>query len=175
MTPVRWKMLGILLAAAYCIYYFKSLAADAWHFIDNVDLIIHEAGHVVFAPFGAFITAAGGSLLQVIVPLVFFGYFWWKGQKFSAAAMLLWTSVNFFNVAHYADDALKMRLPLLGGENSIHDWNYMLADKGWLREAPLIAGVINFLGFMCIASAVFISWLAMWPKDADSKYQSTIS
>jgi hypothetical protein len=169
---VKWKMTLLLLASLYCLYYFQSAAKGTWHFIDNVDLIIHEAGHFVFAPFSEFVTAAGGSLLQVIVPLVFFGYFYWKKQMFSAGAMLLWAAINFFNVAIYADDALKMKLPLLGGENSIHDWNFMLADKGWVRQAPIIASVINFFGFCCMAIAVLLGWLAMWDKTPDAKYQS---
>ncbi len=35
-----------------------------------VNLPFHEAGHLLFAPFGDFMMSLGGSLLQVIVPLV---------------------------------------------------------------------------------------------------------
>jgi len=38
--------------------------------LHGVNLIFHEAGHVVFRPFGRFMTILGGSLLQILVPLV---------------------------------------------------------------------------------------------------------
>jgi len=41
------------------------------HFIiSNVNLVFHEAGHVIFIPLGRFMTILGGSLLQVLVPLL---------------------------------------------------------------------------------------------------------
>jgi hypothetical protein len=36
----------------------------------NVDLVFHEAGHVVFRPFGRFMTILGGSLAQLLMPLI---------------------------------------------------------------------------------------------------------
>jgi len=49
--------------------YFGWCAFDPyqWHFIDGVNLLIHEAGHIIFMPFGEFISIAGGSLFQLIV------------------------------------------------------------------------------------------------------------
>ena len=33
------------------------------------NLIFHEAGHILFSPFGRFMTVLGGSLFQVLVPV----------------------------------------------------------------------------------------------------------
>ena len=38
-------------------------------FADNAELFVHEMGHLVFAPMGAPLRMAGGTLLQIIVPL----------------------------------------------------------------------------------------------------------
>ena len=152
------KFALIVLASAYCLYHYYTTALGEWHFIDSVNLIIHEAGHFAFYPFGEFIAAAGGSLLQIIVPLIFFIYFALNAQKNSAAVMLLWMSVNFFNVAHYAGDALKMELPLLGGDNSIHDWNYLLLESGMIRHTETVASAINFLGFASVLGALWLAW-----------------
>ena len=35
-----------------------------------INLVFHEAGHILFAPFGSFMMSLGGSLLQVIVAAV---------------------------------------------------------------------------------------------------------
>ena len=38
-----------------------------WHL---VNLPFHEAGHLIFRPFGRFMTSLGGSLSQLIIPLL---------------------------------------------------------------------------------------------------------
>ena len=37
-------------------------------FLHLINLPFHEAGHVLFSPFGEFMTTLGGSLMQVLVP-----------------------------------------------------------------------------------------------------------
>lgn len=145
------KLAVTALAAAY----FGWCAYDPhrWHFIDGVNLIIHEAGHVVFMPFGEFITIAGGSLFQLIVPAAFALYFYRRGQLFSAALVLFWLGQSLLNVAVYAGDALKLDLPLLGGQDSIHDWNYMLDRLGLLARAGGIGGLLRFCGTLLIIAA----------------------
>jgi hypothetical protein len=145
------KLVVALLAAAYfgwCAY-----NPYRWHFIDGVNLVIHEAGHVIFMPFGEFISVAGGSLFQLIVPAVFAAYFFRRGQFYSAALVLFWLGQSMLNVAVYAGDALALELPLLGGEDSIHDWNYMLDRLGMLQSTRVIGGLIRLCGTGIIVAA----------------------
>ena len=44
-------------------------------FLHLINLPFHEAGHIVFSPFGDFMTVLGGSLFQIIVPLICAGAF----------------------------------------------------------------------------------------------------
>jgi len=152
----EYKLILIGLGALYCFYYFSTL--DQWHFIDSVNLLIHEAGHVIFLPFGEFLTIAGGSLMQLIVPSLFVGYFIKTGQKYSAAITMYWLAINFFSVGHYASDAVLMQLPLLGGDNSGHDWHNMLLMTGLLNQTKIIAGLIFVLGFACIFAALYFTY-----------------
>ena len=46
---------------------------------------------------------------------------------------LLWLGQNFVNISVYAADAQKRKLPLLGGNNVYHDWNYLLSEIGILK------------------------------------------
>ncbi len=64
--------------------YFLWCAYDPyqWHLIDGVNLVIHEAGHIIFMPFGEFMMIAGGSLFQVIMPAAFAGYFFYHKQPY---------------------------------------------------------------------------------------------
>ncbi len=150
--PVDRLKLGFAVAVAA---YFLWAAAhpDSWRLIDVVNLVIHEAGHVVFRPFGELLAIAGGSLFQVIVPAVFAGYFYLNGKPYSCALVLFWTGESLLNVSVYAADSVRMQLPLLGGDNSIHDWNYMLDHLGLLRQTAGIAFVIRALGTLLIVFA----------------------
>jgi hypothetical protein len=42
-------------------------------FLHRVNLPFHEAGHIIFRPFGAFITSLGGTLGQLLMPLICMG------------------------------------------------------------------------------------------------------
>src|SRR5881394_722049 len=112
--------------------YFLWIAYDPMQgsFLDNVDLPIHETGHLLFHPFGEFMMVAGGSLFQVIFPAAFVGYFVWQKSYYSAAIVLLWVGQSILNVWVYAADAVMMQLVLTSGftgsEGSFHDWNYLL-------------------------------------------------
>src|SRR3954464_7223132 len=124
MRPNIPKIVFAVLAGIY----FLSIAYNPLEgsFLDNVDLPIHETGHLLFRPLGEFMMIAGGSLFQVIVPVVFAGYFFFNGKHYSGALVLFWLGESLLNVSVYAADSVVMQLPLLGGNDSIHDWNYML-------------------------------------------------
>ena len=48
-----------------------SLSGDALlAFIHGIDLVFHEAGHVIFGFFGEFLAVLGGSLTQVLMPMI---------------------------------------------------------------------------------------------------------
>jgi hypothetical protein len=150
------KLVASILIAIYCAYYFHTLGE--WHFIDNVNLIIHEAGHFVFMFFGEFVRIAGGSLLQILMPILFGISFKRSGQLYSSSVMYYWLAINFFSVGYYASDALTMNLPLLGGDNVMHDWNYLLSTTGLLGQTPHIANTFYFLGFLAILFGLLLSF-----------------
>jgi hypothetical protein len=83
--------------------------------LDDVNLAIHETGHLVFSPFGEWMTVAGGTLFQLLVPLVFAAYFWRRGDRHAATVPLWWMGQNCFGIARYISDARAQELPLVGG------------------------------------------------------------
>ncbi len=144
-----------LIVAGIASAYFLWCAYDPyqWHLIDGVNLVIHEAGHVAFRLFGEFLMIAGGSLLQVIMPAVFVGYFAYQRNFYSASLVLFWVGESLLNVSVYAGDSLLLQLPLLGGEDSIHDWNYLLSSLNLLPATYKIAAAIRILGSLTIILA----------------------
>jgi hypothetical protein len=150
------KFLKLVAGLIFAWYFLSSaLTPDKWHFIDNVDLIIHEAGHWIFIIFGQFMSVLGGSLTQIAIPFIFVLYFYFKKDIYSASILAMWCGYNIVNVAHYLSDSVYMRLPLLGGESSIHDWNYILSSLNLLNQTSSIASVINAIGiFVIVIGAV---------------------
>ena len=146
-----------LAVAVIATLYFLWCAYDPyqWHLIDGVNLVIHEAGHLIFSPFGEFMMIAGGSLFQVIMPALFVGYFLYNAKYYAAALVLFWVGESILNVSVYAGDAVALQLPLLGGQDSMHDWNYLLSILNLLPATAKIAGAIRLLGTLVIAVAAF--------------------
>ncbi|MEP6925517.1 MAG: hypothetical protein ABI954_13700 [Pyrinomonadaceae bacterium] len=141
----------IVLAIVLALY-FLWCAYDPFNavFLHGVNLAIHETGHLLFRPFGEFLMVAGGSIFQVLMPLVFFGYFLWNDKPYSAAIVLFWVGQSITDVSVYAADAVVMQLMLTSGltgsEGGFHDWNYLLSATGLLGQTKVIAGLIRFSG-----------------------------
>ena len=150
------RLLASVLVGAYALARFRD--SEHWDLLDDVNLAIHEAGHLVFQPFGDTMQFLGGSLLQLLVPLVFAGYFVARGQRYSASVVLAWGAASLMNVARYVADARAQELPLLGGEDAIHDWWYLLTEWGALaRDQELARGARGgaaLLFLLAVAGAV---------------------
>jgi hypothetical protein len=135
-----------------------SAAPDIYaSFLHNVNLLFHEAGHVLFRPFGEFMTILGGSLLQIIVPLVVMLVFLLKERNtFAAAFGLWWTGQNFMDVAPYINDARARKIPLLGGGDGsdrpgMHDWYNILSELGMLNSDRSLASVVDGIGVILMS------------------------
>jgi hypothetical protein len=127
-----------------------------------VNLPFHEAGHLLFLPLGMFMSALGGSLGQLLMPLICLGTFLLKMRNpFGAAVCLWWVGQSFMDMAPYIADARAMRLILLGGitgheADGYHDWNYLLGRLDWLEHDLLLADLTHNAGRACML--LFIVW-----------------
>lgn len=137
------------------------------HFMHLINLPFHEAGHLVFMPFGRFMTVLGGSLGQLLMPLICVGAFlFYNNNAFGASVALWWFAENLMDLAPYINDARDLQLILLGGgtgqEVEGHDWEYLLANLGWshydhrLAHAAYNTGiVVMVLAFLWGASLLY--------------------
>lgn len=150
-----WKLIIALLVSVYFFRY--ALHPGAGYFIDNANLLIHEAGHFVFGGFGQVLAVLGGSFFQVLVPLIFVGYFLRSQQYFSASLVLFWVGQNIIAVSVYAGDARSMVLPLLTGDFSGHDWRFLLSHFGLLPQTEAISKIIYFIGLSVLILAVILA------------------
>jgi len=122
-------------------------------FLHLVNLPFHEAGHIIFRPFGAFITSLGGTLGQLLMPSICMGVLLVKTRDpFGASVALWWVGENFLDIAPYMNDARAGQLPLLGGNfghsapYGFHDWQYLLTESGLLQYDHFLAKAVFAIG-----------------------------
>ena len=127
----------------------------------TVNLVFHEAGHMIFAIFGNnILTIFGGSLNQVLIPLIIAGAFWVRRDTLGFAFALFWCFENFLDVAVYMADARALQLPLIGGlGDDAHDWRNLFFRFGLIDQDTLIAGRTAFVGWCgMIATWMWLAW-----------------
>jgi len=126
-------------------------------FLHLINLPFHEAGHVIFIPFGRFMTILGGSLGQVLMPMICLGTFLVRTRDpFGAAVALWWTAESLMDIAPYINDARALDLMLIGGvtgkETDGQDWSNILTMLNLLEWDHRLAhltynvGVLLMLG-----------------------------
>lgn len=158
-----WKQIGkaafIFLLALYganCAY-----RPSEWHLLDGVNLVAHEAGHMLFGWFGQFIGIAGGTLGQILVPAALSVYFYFEQSRFSSTVPFFWLGQSLINVSVYVKDAQAMALPLvsIGGGDAIHDWHFMFSRLGLLKYDQAIGSAIYIFGILIIALAIVMGFV----------------
>src|SRR5262249_52479316 len=124
-------------------------------FIHGIDLVFHEAGHVIFGFFGEFLAVLGGSLTQVLMPVIATVAFLRSRQWASAAVTLFWTGQSLTDGAIYAADGRARALPL-PAEGLIHDWSYILGRLGLLQSAETVGRLLFALGALTMLAGLLL-------------------
>jgi hypothetical protein len=125
-------------------------------------LIFHEAGHALFMPFGEFMMVLGGSLFQLLLPLVIIGIFVRRRDFYAACVVALYLAASMDNVATYIADARAGDLPLLGGDRTNHDWTFLLIELGRLdRDITIgrfVHNVANTIFWIALPAGLWFAW-----------------
>lgn len=127
-----------------------------------VDFISHEMGHVLAGFLGKFLGVLGGTLSQVFLPVACLILTIKRKQSFLMALFSFWIGENLIQISAYIRDArtqsLKLFSPgaIFGGQNPIHDWNYLLGQTGLLWADQFIGWTVWFLGFSLLVLAILM-------------------
>ena len=155
----------------YAFKYFLTPMENSYRvmpFMHLVNLPFHEAGHIIFMPFGRFIMFLGGTLGQLMMPLVcMFALLITTRNNFGASASLWWMGQNFTDIAPYINDSRALNLILLGGvtgrETDGHDWENILRTLGWRWHDHVIAETSSKIGLVLMAGAlVWGAYILLW-------------
>ena len=139
-------------------------------FLHSVLLPFHEAGHVIFRLFGQFITILGGTLGQLLMPIVAGAALLKRRDTFGAALCLWLLGFSTIDMAVYMYDAFDPKIMLLGGttgaESDGHDWQNIFGDLGLIRRSRGIGLFFGFAGRALMALA--LAWAAriLWLQRA---------
>ncbi len=154
----------LLLIFAVWGWYFISLDLESnvigESFMHRVNLVFHEAGHVLFRPFGWFMMILGGSLAQLLMPLiVLLSLLIKNSDAFGASFGLWWLGQSLMDLGPYINDARALQLTLLGGGTGrdrpgSHDWNNILLDLGLVEQDHRIAHLVDFIGSTVVIIAL---------------------
>ena len=138
---------------------FRIATGQEFILLQGVNLLFHEAGHVLFLFFGRFVHMLGGTLGQLLIPTTVLVAFLRKSDYFGAFFAVWWLGQNFSEISFYVGDARTQQIALIGGE---HDWAYLLRELSLLQYDTIIAQVIWISGvaFMVAAVLADVAWLA---------------
>jgi hypothetical protein len=163
-ATIAWLAFYLL----FLLYAFRG--SGDFLLIDNVNLIVHEAGHLLFGWFGEILGIAGGTLLQLMLPAALTASFAYRKHTAGTAFCCFFLFENFLYIATYMADARALDLPLVsvgGGETIDHDWALMLGELGLLERDTQIAGLVRIIGWLgMLATVAWLGWRAWRDQDA---------
>lgn len=152
------SLLGVVATVIGLAFAYRASFDGFIPVLDHANLAFHEAGHVFFGIFGPTLNLYGGTLGQLVFPVVVTVSFWRKGALVSAALALLWLFQNFLNIARYMADARAQQIPLVGGE---HDWFNILSRWSALSSDTMLARLLStlaWLGMLATCIGIGLVW-----------------
>ncbi|MEA3244554.1 MAG: hypothetical protein U9Q74_00210 [Gemmatimonadota bacterium] len=138
--------------------------AEAGHIYRGITFGAHEFGHLFFSFGGEWLAVAGGSLMQLLVPVGAAAAMVATPRKdwFGAVACGTWLGASLAHLAPYIADARAEELDLVSfsPDGGGHDWHYLLSHAGLLRDDLAIARGARFLAVCTLlATVVAATWL----------------
>jgi hypothetical protein len=145
--------------AMFLVYAWQ--AHGGFLMVDNANLIVHEGGHGLFGWFGETLGLWGGTILELLVPMLLAASFAYKRQTTATAFCLFIFFENFLYIATYMSDARSQALPLvsLGGDEPINDWFLMLGQIGLLEHEQVLSRLVRYAGWIGMIATVGWMWL----------------
>lgn len=130
---------------------------NSWivQYLHSLNLLVHEFGHPFFGLLGNdILRSLGGTLAQMLMPLIFCLALWIKPRDLLGASIALWwVFENFVDTAPYIADSIVMQLPLTSGTTGaempygFHDWNFILSETGLLMKCDTVASIFYGIGY----------------------------
>lgn len=134
------------------------------HIFAGITFGAHEFGHLFFSFGGEWITIAGGSLMQLLIPIGAAAVVARSKDWFGVAVCGLFLAASLGDLSWYIADARARELDLLSfsPDASGHDWSYLLSKAGMLRHDLRIARFTKFIGWILVFASSFFAMRLLW-------------
>src|SRR5882724_10834310 len=137
----EWKPVSrpvaIIAIAFYLLFLlYAALSRSNFLFLDYANLMIHEAGHPLFSPFG-----------ETLMILAFCSF---------------WFFENFLYIGTYMSDARTLALPLVGSGD--HDWEILFTQWNLLHHQQISHATRTFGWLGTLASLTWFTWISFRSK-----------
>ncbi|HXY24388.1 MAG TPA: hypothetical protein VEI73_07035 [Candidatus Acidoferrum sp.] len=157
----EWKPVSRGAGIAWLVFYalfllYAFLDRSGFLILDWANLMIHEGGHFFFSWFGETIHILGGTLGELIVPLLCAAYFFWHRQTTGFVFSCFWFFENFPYIGAYMADARAASRPLVGSDES--DWTILFGQWNLLLQDQKIGGAMRIIGLIGMTATAL--WLA---------------
>jgi hypothetical protein len=157
----EWKPVSRPIAIIAIVFYllfllYAALDKSNFLFLDFANLMIHEAGHPLFSPFGDTFMILGGTLAELLAPLACAAYFFFRRESTGVAFCAFWLFENFLYIGTYMADARALALPLVGSGD--HDWQILFTQWNLLLHDQQIGHATRMLGWTGMLASV--AWFA---------------
>lgn len=159
-------LVALVIGSAWLMLLLKTDQDGFLQVVDSFNLVVHEFGHPFFGAFGESAGLWGGTLAQLLLPLLIAGVFWYQRSALSMCLAGVWFFENFLNVARYIADARAQELPLVGGGE--HDWANILSRHGLLDSDLAIASFVRTTGWIGMVACVLLA-VALWYRQSEAQ------
>ena len=121
-------------------------------FFHSVNLVFHEAGHLLFAVVGNRThTILGCSINQLPIPLIVLITFFYKRDTAKTVFAMFGFFANFLDLGIYMADARFLKLPLIGGLGmEAHDWRNLFNRFDLWSVDQLLSLITFYSGWLGI-------------------------
>jgi hypothetical protein len=164
----RAEAFGWLIFFSFFLWYAVGRQGGDFLFLDSGNLVVHEGGHALFGHFGDFLGVAGGTILQLLVPLLLALAFYVRRQPVGYALFLVIVFENLLYVARYMGDARAQAMSYVAigvgameglEDPMMHDWYNLFTRFGVLPYDTRIASAVFKLGWAgMIGTVLWFSW-----------------
>jgi hypothetical protein len=164
-----WQLIAWLVIYAALMWTYREMGA---RILDAAYLVVHEAGHPLFSYLGVeIITVLGGTIMQLLVPILLALSFAWRGHTLGTAFCGWATFNSLTGVAIYMMDARAKGLALVSpgmasdDEGIGHDWEYIFhwIGHGMIQHDQQLGHVTMWIAWAGMFAS--IGWLVwMWRR-----------
>jgi hypothetical protein len=158
----QWRLPLLLVLVVQAARPLRALGEP--HLFSGINFGAHEFGHLFFGFGGEWLTIAGGSLMQLLIPIgaaaaVLRGRDW-----FGAAVCGLFLAASLGDLSWYIGDARARDLDLVSfsPDGGGHDWAFLLRRAGLLQKDLAIAAFTRFVGWCVLLASTFFALRLLW-------------